>query len=145
MDDPRPAPPESSPAGHAPATRPRVWAKLAEDPLPPILGAVVVVLLGFSLTVTNSRISDANDRITRLEARMDAKFAAQDEKIAEMEDKIDEMDDKIDEMDDKIDEINLKLTALIVALEASGAIDGVVENQITATPPAGYGPAQRGV
>ena len=131
MADPRPAPPESSPAGHAPATRPRVWAKLAEDPLPAILGAVAVVLLGFSLTVTNARISDANDRITRLEAKMDDRFAAQD--------------DKINELDDKIDEINLKLTALIVALEASGAIDGVVENQITATPPAGHGPARRWV
>ena len=127
MADPRPTPPDPSPPGHAPAARPSAWAKLAENPLPSVLSAVIVVLLGFSLTVTNVRISDANDRITRLEARMDDRFAVQD--------------DKIDKLDNKIDEINLKLTALIVALEASGTIDGVVENQIAATAPAGYGPS----
>lgn len=141
MADPRPTPSEPSPAGPAPAARPSAWAKLAENPLPSILGAVIVVLLGFSLTVTNARISDTNDRITRLEARMDARFAAQDETIYELDLKltaqIDELDDKVDELDDKVDEVSLKLTALIAALEASGAIDGVVENQTTATRPEG--------
>ena len=138
MADPRPTPPDPSPPGHAPAARPSAWAKLAENPLPSVLSAVIVVLLGFSLTVTNVRISDANDRITRLEARMDDRFAVQDDKIDKLDDKIDKL---IDKLDNKIDEINLKLTALIVALEASGTIDGVVENQIAATAPAGYGPS----
>lgn len=127
MADPRPTPPEAAPAEPAPTTRPSAWAKLMEDPLPAVLGAVVVVLLGFSLTVTNARISDANDRITRLEVKMDNRFAAQDEKI--------------DELDGKIDEINLKLTALIVALETAGVIDADISDQATATRP-GSGPGE---
>ena len=136
MADPRPTPPEPSPA-----TRPRSWAKLAQNPLPTILGAVIVVLLGFSLTVTNARISDTNDRITRLEARLDDRFAEMDDKVNRLDDKVDRLDDKVDRLDDKIDEVNLKLTALIVALEASGTIDGVVENLITGPSQAGYSPS----
>ena len=119
MADPRPTLPEAAPGEPAPTTRPSAWAKLMEDPLPAVLGAVVVVLLGFSLTVTNARISDASDRITRLEVKMDDRFAAQDEKI--------------DELDKKIDELGLKLTALIVALEAAGVIDANISDLTTAT------------
>ena len=63
MADPRPTPPQRSGTSDARAARPSAWAKLAENPLPSILGAVIVVLLAFSLTVTNARISDTNDRM----------------------------------------------------------------------------------
>ncbi len=98
--------------------RPSAWAKLVENPLAAILGAIVVMLLGFSLTVTNLRISDANDRITRLEVKMDDRFAAQDKKI--------------EELDKKIDELDLKLTALIVALETAGVINANISDLTTA-------------
>ena len=101
MADTRPTPPEPSPAGHAPAVRPNVWAKFVENPLPAILGVVMVVLLGFSLTVTNARISDTNDRITRLEARMDARFTAQDKKIDKLDAKVDKLGAKVDKLDDR--------------------------------------------
>lgn len=127
MADPRRTLPEPAPTGPAPAVRPSAWAKLAEDPLSAILGAVVVVLLGFSLTVTNMRISDANDRITRLEAKMDDRFAAQDTKI--------------DDLDEKIDVLDLKLTALIVALETAGVINANISDLPTATA-AGHGPGR---
>ena len=65
---------------------------------------------------------------------MDARFAAQDDKI----DKLDlRLTAQINKLDDKIGELDLKLTALIAALEASGTIDGVVENQTTAPRPEG--------
>ncbi len=144
MTDPRPAPTEPAPAAHDAAAKPSAWSRLAENPLPSILAAVIVVLLGYNLTVTNDRISDTNDRISRLEDRMDARFAAQEAKIAALDAKIDALDDKVDakfgELDAKIDDLNLKLTALIVALETSGAIDGIVEIQVTATQPADYVP-----
>ena len=127
MADPQPTLPEPAPAGPAPTVRPSAWAKLVDDPLPAILGAVVVVLLGFSLTVTNVRISDANDRITGLEAKMDDRFAAQDTKI--------------DELEQKIDELGLKLTALIVALETAGVINANISDLSTATA-AGHGPGR---
>ncbi len=137
MTDPRPAPTEPAPAAHDAAAKPSAWSRLAENPLPSILAAVIVVLLGYNLTVTNDRISDTNDRISRLEDRMDARFAAQEAKIAALDAKIDA---KFGELDAKIDDLNLKLTALIVALETSGAIDGIVEVQVTATQPADYVP-----
>ncbi len=142
MTDPRPAPTEPAPAAHDAAAKPSAWARLVENPLPSILAAVIVVLLGYNLTVTNDRISDTNDRISdtndrisRLEDRLDARFAAQEAKIDALDDKVDA---KFGELDAKIDDLNLKLTALIVALETSGAIDGIAEIQVTATQPADY-------
>ena len=169
MADPRRTSPEPAPTGPAPAVRPSSWAKLVDDPLPAILGAVVVVLLGFSLTVTNMRISDANDRITRLEAKMDDRFAAQDtkiealeekiegldekiegldekiegleEKIEGLEEKIEGLEEKIEGLDEKIDVLDLKLTALIAALEAAAVINANISDLPTATA-AGHGPGR---
>ncbi len=149
MTDPRPAATEPAPVVRDAAAKPSAWSRLAENPLPSILAAVIVVLLGYNLTVTNDRISDTNDRISdtndrisRLEDRMEARFAAQEAKIDALDAKIDALDDKVDakfgELDAKIDDLNLKLTALIVALETSGAIDGIVEIQVTATQPTDY-------
>ena len=113
-----------------------LWDKFMENPLPSIFGGVIVVMLGFVLTVTNDRISDTNDRITSLEVKVDKKMDALevkvdalevkvDEKIDALEVKVDEKIDalevKVDALDEKIDAIKLDLAVLIAKLdEASG-------------------------
>ena len=106
---------------------PRKWAKLADNPLLTVLGTAAVVLLVFTLTRTDNRIS-------RLEDKMDAGFAAVDAKFAAQDDKIDAgfaaVDAKFAAQDDKIDEISLKLTALIAALNATEEVGAALEGRL---------------
>ena len=73
-----------------------------DNPLQAVLGAVIVLLLGFALTQTN-------DRITRLENKIDERFSAQDERL---------------------DDINLKLTALIAALNATAEVEAALDGRL---------------
>ncbi len=124
--DPTPEPVEESSASpNARNTKPDSTRRRLEHPIQAILGAVVVLLLGFALTQTN-------DRISRLEDKIDERFARVDERFARLE--------------DKVDEINLKLTALIAALnsaaETEAALEGrLLEPDTTADNPANQSPA----
>ena len=80
-----------------------------DNPLQAVLGAVIVLLLGFALTQTNDRITQTNDRITRLENKIDERFSAQDERL---------------------DDINLKLTALIAALNATAEVEAALDGRL---------------
>ena len=82
--------------------RPGLRDQIADNPLLTLLGTVVVALLVFTLTGTNSRID-------RLEDKVDAGFAAQG---------------------DKIEQIDRKLTALIAALNATEAVDAALEGRL---------------
>ena len=84
-----------------------------EHPLQAILGAALVLLLGFALTQTNDRISRLEDRFDRLEDKVDDGFARVDERFAQQ--------------DAKFEEINLKLTALIAAFNMTAEVDAAVE------------------
>ena len=115
---PEPQPPTHTPAAVAATAtataRPRIRDQLAQNPLASFLGAVIIVMLGFTLTTSY-------DRITRLEDKIDARFAAQDQKI----------DTRFDSLESDVGEINLKLTALIAALNATDAADAALEGRLT--------------
>ena len=100
---PDPEPPQHTPAAAAATARPRIRDQIAENPLASLLGAVIVVLLGFNLTFTH-------DRINRLEDKVDAGF---------------------DSLESDVAEINLKLTALIAHLNATDAVDAALEGRLT--------------
>ena len=107
---PDPQPPAHTPAAAAvtaaaAAARPRIRDQIAENPLASFLGAVIIVMLGFTLTTSY-------DRITRLEDKVDARF---------------------DSLESDVGEINLKLTALIAALNATDAVDAALEGRLTGT------------
>ena len=105
---PDPQPPAHTPAAAAvtaTAARPRIRDQIAENPLASFLGAVIIVMLGFTLTTSY-------DRITRLEDKVDARF---------------------DSLESDVGEINLKLTALIAALNATDAVDAALEGRLTGT------------
>ena len=102
-DTPDPQPPQHTPAAAAAIARPRIRDQIAENPLASLLGAVIVVLLGFNLTFTH-------DRINRLEDKVDAGF---------------------DSLESDVAEINLKLTALIAHLNATDAVDAALEGRLT--------------
>ena len=135
---PEPQPPEHTPAAAAATAtaRPRIRDQIAENPLASLLGAVIIVMLGFTLTTSY-------DRITRLEDKIDARFAAQDQKIdarfAAQDQKIDarfaaqdqKIDARFDSLESDVAEINLKLTALIAALNATDAVDAALEGRLT--------------
>ena len=87
-----------------------------------ILGAVVVLLLGFALTQTN-------DRISRLDNKVDAGFAHIDDRFAQQDAKFDE---RFASQDARLDEINLKLTALIAALNATAEVEAALEGRLLA-------------
>ena len=124
---PEPQPPEHTPAAAAATAtatataRPRIRDQLAQNPLASFLGAVIIVMLGFTLTTSY-------DRITRLEDKIDARFAAQDEKI---DAKFAQVDARFDSLESDVAEINLKLTALIAALNATDAVDAALEGRLT--------------
>ena len=120
-----------------------------EHPMQAILGAVIVLLLGFALTQTNDRISRLEDRFSRLEdrvdtgfAKIDQRFTAQDAKIdqrftaqdARIDQKFTAQDAKIEQrfaqQDARLDEINLKLTALIAALNATAEVEAALEGKL---------------
>ena len=109
-DTPDPQPPQHTPAAAAVTARPRIRDQIAQNPLASLLGAVIVVLLGFNLTVTHDRINRLEDRITRFENKVDARF---------------------DSLESDVAEINLKLTALIAHLNATEAVDAALEGRLT--------------
>lgn len=92
--------------------RPGLRDQIADNPLLTLLGTVVVALLVFTLTGTNSRID-------RLEDKVDAGFAAQG---------------------DKIEQIDRKLTALIAALNATEAVDAALEGRLLGSDAGGSEP-----
>ena len=145
---PDPQPPEPTPAATATATaatRPRIRDQIAENPLASLLGALIIVMLGFTLTTTYDRITRVEDRITRVEDKIDARFAAQDARIdakfaaqdAKIDAKFAEVDARFDSLESDVAEINLKLTALIAALNATDTVDAALEGRLAdADPPA---------
>ena len=106
----------STPIAVASTTKPNSAGRRIEHPLQAIMGAVIVLLLGFTLTQTNDRISRLEDRVSRLEDRVDAGFAKVDERFAQQ--------------DAKLDEINLKLTALIAALNATAEVEAALDGRL---------------
>ncbi|MDE0067027.1 MAG: hypothetical protein OXN44_09155 [Acidimicrobiaceae bacterium] len=93
------------------------WMRgLPESPLPAILGAVIVLLLGFALTQTN-------DRISRLEDRVDAGFTRVDERFARI-------DERFVALEARFDQLDLKLTALIAALNATEQVEAALEGRL---------------
>ncbi len=114
---PTPAQGEGSTAITVASTnKPNTAGRRLEHPLQAIMGAVIVLLLGFTLTQTNDRISRLEDRVSRLEDRVDAGFAKVDERFAQQ--------------DAKLDEINLKLTALIAALNATAEVEAALDGRL---------------
>ena len=99
--------------------RPSLRDQIADNPLLTLLGTVVVALLVFTLTGTNSRIDRLEDRFDRLEDKVDAGFAAQG---------------------DKIEQIDRKLTALIAALNATEAVDAALDGRLLGSDAGGSEP-----
>ena len=119
---PDPQPPAHTPAATAAAAaRPRIRDQIAENPLASFLGAVIIVMLGFTLTTSYDRITRLEDKIDTRFAQVDARFAALDEEI----------DARFDSLASDVGEINLKLTALIAALNATDAVDAALEGRLT--------------
>ena len=124
-DTPDPQPPQHTPAAAAAtAARPRIRDQIAQNPLASLLGAVIVVLLGFNLTVTHDRINRIEDRITRFENTVDARFAQVDARFAQV-------DARFASLESGVAEINLKLTAFIAHLNATEAVDAALEGRLT--------------
>ena len=141
---PDPQPPAPTPAAAA-AARPRIRDQIAENPLASLLGAVIIVMLGFTLTTSYDRTTRLEDRITRLEDKIDARFAAQnqqidakfaaqnqqiDAKFAQVDAKFAQVDARFDSLESDMGEINLKLTALIAALSTTDAVDAALEGRL---------------
>ena len=118
-DTPDPQPPPHT--ADTAAARPRIRDQIAENPLASLLGTLLVVLLGFNLTVTH-------DRTNRLEDKVDAGFAEVDARFAEVDA---EVDARFDSLESGVAEINLKLTALIAHLNATEAVDAALEGRLT--------------
>ena len=114
---PDPQPPQHTVAAATATARPRIRDQIAENPLASLLGALIVVLLGFNLTFTH-------DRINRLEDTVDARFAQIDARFAQV-------DARFASLESGVAEINLKLTALIAALNATDAVDAALEGRLT--------------
>ncbi|MDE0699727.1 MAG: hypothetical protein F4Y27_01485 [Acidimicrobiaceae bacterium] len=107
--DPTPSDTNSTPSAQTSApSKPRAL-RLPDNPLPTVLGALLVLLLGFALTQTNERISRLEDRLTGVEDRVNERLTAQDAKL---------------------DEINLKLTALIAALNATAEVEAALDGRL---------------
>ncbi len=113
----------STPIAVASTTKPNSAGRRIEHPLQAIMGAVIVLLLGFALTQTNDRISRLDDRVSRLEDRVDAGFAKVDERFAIV-------DERFAHQEAKLDEINLKLTALIAALNATAEVEAALAGRL---------------
>ena len=94
------------------AARPRIRDQVAENPLASFLGAVIIVMLGFTLTTSY-------DCSTRLEDKIDTRFA--------------QVDARFDSLESDVGEINWKLTALIAALNATDPVDAALEGRLTGT------------
>ena len=115
--DPQPPHPNEAPTDGVSASpttvtangRPNSTGRRLDHPLQAIMGAVVVLLLGFALTQTNDRISRLEDKVDASFARIDERFTAQDVRL---------------------NEINLKLTALIAALNAAAESEAALEGRL---------------
>ena len=112
--------PAAAAAGAIPQTKPNLAGKLPGNPLPAILGAALVLLLGFALTQTNDRITRLEDKVDTGFAKIGERFTAQDAKL----------DARFAEQDAKFDEINLKLTALIAALNATEQVEAALDGRL---------------
>ncbi|MCY3850075.1 MAG: hypothetical protein OXF75_04630 [Acidimicrobiaceae bacterium] len=97
--------------------------RLPDAPLTAILGAVIVLLLGFALTQTN-------DRISRLEDRVDAGFARVDDRFARIDERFARIDERFVAMDAKLEELDRKLTALIAAINATEEVEAALEGRL---------------
>ena len=109
-----------------------IWAKFTENPLPSVLGGVIVVMLSFVLTTTNARISDTNDRIDDTNDRITSLEVKMDNRINGLEVK---MDNRINGLEEKVDDINLKLTALIAALNKTSEVDAALSGAVSFSDP----------
>ena len=128
--DPQPSSPAPTVPATAPATVPRKWAKLTDNPLLTVLGTAAVALLLLTLTRTDNRISRLEDKMDAGFAAVNAKFAAQDAKI----------DARFAAQDAKIDDISMKLTALIAALNATEEVGAALEGRLLDSAPTDAGP-----
>ena len=153
--DPQPSSPAPTVPATAPATVPRKWAKLTDNPLLTVLGTAAVALLVLTLTRTDNRISRLEDKMdagfaavdakfAAQDAKIDAKFAAQDAKFAAVEDKMGAgfaaVDAKFAAQDAKIDDMSMKLTALIAALNATEEVGAALEGRLLDSAPTDAGP-----
>ena len=113
-----------------PHTKPSRKRSLPEHPLLAIIGTVAALLLIFTLTQTNDRISRVDDRVSRVDDRV----SRVDDRISRLEDKVDagfaKIDERFTEQDAKFDEINLKLTALIAALNATAEVEAALDGRL---------------
>ena len=107
--NPAPSDTNSTPTAQTSAPSKTRALKLPDNPLPTILGALLVLLLGFALTQTNDRISRLENRLSGFEDQVEERFAAQDAKL---------------------DEISLKLTALIAALNATAEVEAALDGRL---------------
>ena len=146
--DPQPSSPAPAVPATAPATVPRKWAKLTDNPLLTVLGTAAVALLVFTLTRTDNRISRLEDKMDAGFAAVDAKFAAQDAKIdakfsavdAKIDAKFSAVDAKFAAQDAKIDDISMKLTALIASINATEEVGAALEGRLLDSAPTDAGP-----
>ena len=165
--DPALASDASTPASAAdPASRPRVRDQIAENPLLSlfgavivavlgILGAVVVALLTYTLTTTQSQFASIQDQFASIQdqfAGVQGQFVGIQDQFVSVQEQFDRVHDRIDRLEDKIDEgfatqgamieqINLKLTALIAALNMTTEIDAALEGRLLSPAPAADGPS----
>ena len=136
---PDPQPPQHTPAAAAvTAARPRIRDQIAENPLASLLGAVIVVLLGFNLTITHDRINRLENTVDARFAQVDARFAQVDARFAQVDARFAQVDARFAQVDARfaslesgVAEINLKLTALIAHLNATDAVDAALEGRLT--------------
>ena len=130
-DTPDPEPPQHTPAAAAATARPRIRDQIAENPLASLLGALIVVLLGFNLTFTHDRINRLEDTVDARFAQVDARFAQIDARFAQVDARFAQVDARFASLESGVAEINLKLTALIAALNATDAVDAALEGRLT--------------
>lgn len=151
--DPALAPDASTPASAADAAgKSRIRDQIVENPLLSlfgtvivavlgILGAVVVALLTYTLTTTQSQFAGIQNQFAGIQGQ----FALVQDQFAEVHDRIDRLEDKIDEgfatQGAMIEQINLKLTALIAALNMTAEIDAALEGRLLSPAPAADDPS----
>ena len=141
---PDPQPPAHTPAATTTA-RPRIRDQIAENPLTSFFGAVIIVMVGFTLTASYDRITRFEDKIDTRFAQVDARFDSQDEEIdarfAAQDERIDarfaQVSARFDSLESDVGEINLKLTALIAVLNATGPVDAAIEGRLAGASTAG--------
>ena len=126
--DPALAPDASAPAGAADAAgRARIRDQIAENPLLSLFGAVFVAMLGFLGAVIVALLAYT---LTTTQSQ----FALVQDQFAAVHDRIDRLEDTVDDgfatQGAEIEEINLKLTALIAALNMTHEVDAALEGRL---------------